>query len=138
MEKNLYSKGNKNFFLDYFKFFEPENLKLVNHFERMETEEETKIRIDKEENILYENWRIKCEKEEQERLANPKAKKAKNPIEPQKPIFDFVKDPIIVNEPIISNIDMSEGYCEFSKWVGSVFQSIKDLDVNDVNDVRIL
>ena len=43
----------------------------------------------------------------------------------------------MIKEIKVNNIEMSESYCEFSKWAASVIQSIKDLKINDVNDVII-
>jgi len=135
MERNVFSKANKNLFKEYFKFFEPEDIKLVNFLEKMETQEEVNLRNEKEEKIIMNTWKLKVEKEEQEKLANPKLKKQKTSFDVKPPVLNLSKDPQVYNEIIASNIDMSEGYCDFSKWVGSIFQTIKDLKINDVHDV---
>ncbi len=140
MEKNIYSRTNKKFFIENFKFFELENnneignIKIVNYMERMETKEETNLRIEKEENLLMEMYRLRVEKEEQERLANPRKRIIKGK-EIQKPIFDFEKYPIMVKEITANDVEMSDNYCEFSKWIASLLQSIKDMKINDVNNV---
>jgi hypothetical protein len=126
--------------MENFKFFELENeneianIRIVNYKERMETKEETNLRIEKEENLLMERYRLRVEKEEKEKLANSKKKVIKGK-EIQKPIFDFEKYPIMVKEITANDVEMSDNYCEFSKWIASVLQSIKDLKINDVNDV---
>ena len=42
---------------------------------------------------------------------------------------------VLKKEILVSNITMAEKYCDFSKWVGSVLQNIKDLNITDIYDV---
>ena len=141
MEKNIFSKANKNLFLEYFKYFESQDIKLVNFVEKIETEEQVNIRIQKEEKIIMDKWIIQVsiekEKEEKERQNNPKLRNKKNyvPREYKPPVIELSKEPLVYNEIEISDMDMSVTYCDFSKWIASVFQNIKDLKINDVNDV---
>lgn len=134
MEKKVFSKANKALFLEYFKYFESDRINLVKFVEKKETENEVNLRNEKEEKNIMNAWREKIEKEEKEKLANPKLKNKK--IDNKPPVINLNKEPRVYNEIVVSNIDMSDSYCDFSKWVGSVFQSIKDLKVNDVEDVR--
>jgi hypothetical protein len=144
MEKNIFSKANKNLFKEYYKYFDPQNIELVNFLEEVESEEEVNLRIEKEEKIIMDNWMIKVkiekEKEEQERQNNPKLRNKKNYVltEYKPPVIELSKEPMVFNKINVSDIDMSIPYCDFSKWVASVFQNIKDLKINDVNDVCII
>ena len=133
LEKNPYSLSNKKLLKHLFRFFEPENFKIVNFIKRIENSEEIKIRIENEEkNFIYE-WKAKQALEE----ANSK-KKAKDSIETKPPVIKVDDQPKMIKEFLPSNIYMGERYCDFAKWVGSIFQTIKDLNITDVNNVRIL
>jgi len=134
---NTYSSGNKKFFKYFFKLFEASNLKVVNSYERKETQEEMSARIEMEEKILLNEWKQKIEKEElinAQLNANKKNVKKTN-VEIKPPVFDIFREPKSKREIAPCNINMVEKYSDFCKWVGSVFQSIKDLNVVDVYDV---
>ena len=140
IETNIsYGSGNKKLFKQFYKFFDPSNIKVVNFYERKETAEEVNLRIEAEEKVLLEEWKQKIEKEEQINLlvnANKKIPvKAKQPVEIKPPVIDIIREPKVKKEILPYNITMVERYCDFSKWVGSVLQSIKDLNIADMSDV---
>jgi hypothetical protein len=139
---NTYSSGNKKLFKHFFKFFDPSLVKIVNNYERKETVKEIAFRVEDEEKALIAEWKIKIEKEEQINLlgnANKKnAMKPKQAADAKPPVFDMIREPKAVKEIVACNITMAEKYCDFSKWVGSVFQSIKALNITDMFDVSII
>jgi len=139
--KNPYCSGNKKLFKHFFKFFNPSNLKVVNFYERKETDEEVFLRVEAEEKALLAEWKLKIEKEEQINLVGNAGKKSvvkgNKPVEVKPPVFDISREPKAKKDISACNISMIRRYCDFSKWIGSVLQSIKDLNITDMFDVSI-
>jgi len=141
IESNItYGSGNKKLFKHFFKFFELGNIKIVNSFERKETPQEVILRVESEEKAFLNEWKIKIEKEEQINIQNSATKKnfkQKNQnVEIKPPVFDITREPKIKKEIDSKNISMIEKYSDYSKWVGSVLQNIKDLNITDIFDVN--
>ena len=114
-ESKLYS------FKQYFQILNSKlDLKIVESYEREETDEEFKKRIEEKE--LAE--KIKLEQLKKEKKPIPKQTKPKEEIKEEK-----LKIPVI--KPSI--ITMADKYPRFSTWLSSQFQSIIDLGINDCN-----
>ena len=114
---------NKDEFLIYRDFFKildnPLNIQVVNFIKRMETEEEMAERIKK------------LEEEYQHHVQNDKSKKKASKISKNLP-SDIVQEKIEITIPSPSNINLKEGIPPYFRWLGSIFQIIKDRNLLDV------
>ena len=133
-EKKLDNK--KRIYREYFKYLsEKPNIKICDFTETEETDEEYQKRLEEKE--LMEKI-----KQEAENLKNPKGMKQekdkkKTQIKFEKTISALLDEPKIMTKKILkSNIDMSERYSKYCKWVASQLQVIIDLSIDDIN-VRI-
>jgi hypothetical protein len=112
-ESKLYS------FKQYFQILNSKlDLKVVESYEREETDEEFKKRIEEKE--LAE--KIKLEQLKKDKKPIPKQTKPKEEIKEEK-----LK--IMVSKP--SSISMGDKYSRFSTWLSSQLQSIIDLNITD-------
>ena len=114
---------NKDEFLIYRDFFKildnPLNIQVVNFLKRFETEEEMASRIKK------------LEEEYQHHLQNDKSKKKSTRISKNlQP--EIVQDKIELTIPSPSNINLKEAAPPYFRWLGSIFQIIKDRNLLDV------
>ena len=100
------------------------DLKVIESFERDETEEEIKKR--KEEREEVEKNRLELLKKDKKNV-KPIPKKSE----------DFKEESLKINVSKPSSINFGEKYPRFSKWLASLFQVIQDLCISDCNVVRI-
>ncbi len=124
-------ENKKKLYREYFHFLsEKLNIKVCDYIERDETEEEIKKRIEEKE--LEEKFKAEMQHKDEK---NKKNIKISNKITRK----DVTKDATLIEQPLnvrdlkVTNIDMSERYCRYSKWVASQLQLIYDLDILDVN-----
>lgn len=129
MDKKFETK--KKMYKDYFVFLSQKlDIKICDFSERDETDEEAKKRID--------------DKEMEEKLKNELNNALKNKGKPQqtKPLpkkdqkdsgANLIEEKIKIRELSIGNIDMSERYNKYSKWVAGLLQIIKDMNIYDIN-----
>ena len=121
-EESENSLENKDEFLIYRDFFKildnPLNIQVVNFIKRIETEEEMAERIKK------------LEEEYQHHSQNDKSKKNKTRL--SKIQNDIVQEKIEITIPSPTNINLKEGAPPYFRWLGSIFQIIKDRNLLDV------
>ena len=94
-------------------------IKIIESFEREETEEEIKKR--KEELELQEKARQEQMKKDKKKIINPPVKKPEE------------NENTKIYEAKPSNISMAVKYPKFSKWIASLFQVVKDMVILDCN-----
>lgn len=98
-------------------------LKVLDSYERDETEEEFKKRKD--------------EREEAEKLRQEQLKKEKKNVKVQPKKTEDIKEEVLkINVANPSSINMGVKYPKYSKWLASLFQAIKDLSISDCNVIR--
>lgn len=131
-EKKLDNK--KRIYREYFKYLsEKSNIKICDFTETEETDEEYKKRLEEKE--LME--KIKQEAEISKNPKGMKQEKNKTSKKFEKLLDAVLDEPKNMTKKILnSNIDMSERYSKYCKWVASQLQVIIDLSINDIN-VRI-
>ena len=118
-ESDIDKKDEFFIYRDFFKILDqPLDIKVVNFITRMETEEEMNERIKKQEDEL------------QQQMLNDKNKKAKK--HPGKTVSDTPQEKIELTLPSPNNISLKENIPPFSRWLGSIFQIIKDRNLLDV------
>ena len=113
---------NKDEFLIYRDFFKildnPLNIQVVNFIKRMETEEEMNERIKKLEEELQHHQGDKGKKN--------KARTGKNLTN------EIMQEKIEITIPSPNDINLKEGYPPYFRWLGSIYQIIKDRNLLDV------
>ena len=118
-ESDIDKKDEFFIYRDFFKILDqPLDIKVVNFITRMETEEEMNERIKKQEEEL------------QQQMLSDKNKKAKK--HPGKTAGDIPQEKIELTLPSPNNISLKENLPPFSRWIGSIFQIIKDRNLLDV------
>ena len=118
-ESDIDKKDEFFIYRDFFKILDqPLDIKVVNFITRMETEEEMNDRIKRQEEEL------------QQQMLNDKNKKAKK--HPVKGVNDIPQEKIELTLPSPNNISLKENIPPFSRWIGSIFQIIKDRNLLDV------
>ena len=118
-ESDIDKKDEFFIYRDFFKILDqPLDIKVVNFITRMETEEEMNERIKRQEEEL------------QQQMLNDKNKKAKK--HPVKGVNDIPQEKIELTLPSPNNISLKENIPPFSRWIGSIFQIIKDRNLLDV------
>ena len=97
------------------------DLRVIDSYEREETEEEIKKRRE--------------EKEESEKIRLEQLKKDKKAVKPvvTKKIEEIKEEILKITIAKPSSISMAEKYPRFSKWLASLYQAIKDLSILDCN-----
>ena len=112
---------NKDEFLIYRDFFkildEPLNIQVVNFIKRMETDEELADRIKK----MEEEFQTHNEKNKKF-----KARTSKNFQN------EIIQEKIELTIPSPNNINLKDGIPPFFRWLGSIYQIIKDRNLLDV------
>ena len=112
---------NKDEFLIYRDFFKildnPLNIQVVNFIKRIETEEEMQERIKRlEEEYQHHNDKNK-----------------KNKVRTSKNLQnEIVQEKIEITKPSPNDINLKEGLPPYFRWLGSIFQIIKDRNLLDV------
>ena len=115
-ESDIDKKDEFFIYRDFFKILDqPLEIKVVNSITRMETEEEMNERIKKHEEEMQQSDK------------NKKAKKQTN-----KNVTDIPMEKIEITVPSPNDINLRENIPPFSRWVGSIFQIIKDRNLLDV------
>ena len=118
-ESDIDKKDEFFIYRDFFKILDqPLDIKVVNFINRMETDEELNERIKRQEEEL------------QQQMASDKNKKAKK--HPGKNVNEMPQEKIELTLPSPNNIFLKENLPPFSRWLGSIFQIIKDRNLLDV------
>ena len=114
---------NKDEFLIYRDFFKildnPLNIQVVNFIKRMETEEEMNERLKK----LGEEYQHVMQNEKNKKGKNRNSKNFQNEI---------MQEKIEITIPSPNNINLNEGTPPYFRWLGSIYQIIKDRNLLDV------
>ena len=119
-ESDIDKKDEFFIYRDFFKILDQQlEIKVVNFITRMETEEEMNERIKRQEEEL------------QQQMLNDKNKKGKK--HPGKNAGNEIQqEKIELTLPSPNNISLKENIPPFSRWLGSIFQIIKDRNLLDV------
>ena len=119
-ESDIDKKDEFFIYRDFFKILDqPLDIKVVNFITRMETDEEMNERIKRQEEEL------------QQQMLNDKNKKAKK--HPGKNVgAEIPQEKMELTLPSPNNISLKENIPPFSRWLGSIFQIIKDRNLLDV------
>jgi hypothetical protein len=131
----------RNIYKDFFKILDRKlDIKVISSFEREETEEEFKKRKDEElqEKIKLEALNKTSKKTVMSFAANKNKNLKNTPIVEEKKDEEKLKiKEIYPNNMYLEEIRNNDRYNyttpTFCKWVGSIFQTIKDLEINDAN-----
>ena len=118
-EDNIDNKDEFLIYRDFFKILDnPLNIQIVNFIKRLETEEEMLERIKKLEEELQHQQHDKNKK--------AKARTSKN--------FqgEILQEKVEITIPSPNNINLKEGLPPYFRWIGSIFQIIKDRNLLDV------
>ena len=118
-EDNIDNKDEFLIYRDFFKILDnPLNIQIVNFIKRLETEEEMLERIKKLEEELQHQQHDKNKK--------AKARTSKN--------FqgEILQEKVEITIPSPNNINLKEGLPPYFRWLGSIFQIIKDRNLLDV------
>ena len=119
-ESDIDKKDEFFIYRDFFKILDQQlEIKVVNFITRMETEEEMNERIKKQEEEL------------QQQMLNDKNKKGKKHAG-KNPGNEIIQEKIELTLPSPNNISLKENIPPFSRWLGSIFQIIKDRNLLDV------
>ena len=119
-ESDIDKKDEFFIYRDFFKILDqPLEIKVVNVITRMETDEERNERIKKQEEEL------------QQQMLNDKNKKGKKHTG-KNPGAEILQEKIELTLPSPNNISLKENIPPFSRWLGSIFQIIKDRNLLDV------
>ena len=117
-EEYIDNKDEFLIFRDFFKILDkPLDIQVVNFVKRTETEEELLERLKK--------------LEEEYHLQNDKGKKNKTRTSKNLP-NDVVQEKMEITKPSPTNINLKEKIPPFFRWLGSIFQIIKDRNLVDV------
>jgi len=118
-EDDILEEAKMHIFKPYFQFLSTKlDLKIIESFEREETEEENKKRREEQEAL---------EKARQEQMKKDK----KKVVPPTKKPEENESNKVYEAKP--SSISMADKYPKFSKWIASLFQVIKDMVITDCN-----
>ena len=119
-ESDIDKKDEFFIYRDFFKILDqPLNIKVVNFITRMETEEEMNERIKKQEEEL------------QQQMLNDKNKKVKKHTTKNMG-NEIPQEKIELTLPSPNNISLKENIPPYSRWIGSIFQIIKDRNLIDI------
>ena len=119
-ESDIDKKDEFFIYRDFFKILDqPLEIKVVNFTTRIETDDEMNERIKKQEEEL------------QQQMLNDKNKKGKKHTG-KNPGAEILQEKIELTLPSPNNISLKENIPPFSRWLGSIFQIIKDRNLLDV------
>ena len=117
-EDNIDNKDEFLIYRDFFKILDnPLNIQVVNFIKRLETEEEM-------------NERIKKHEEELQHQQHDKNKKAKTRTSKNFQ-SDIIQEKVEITIPSPNNINLKDGLPPYFRWLGSIFQIIKDRNLLD-------